>query len=150
LSLSLTLLSVGFLSFLAFSPLSHYNLLGGDDAKLAENKSTWATFLAHPQLNKPEIRSRIAALAPADFARNSPFPVRRAAQRKVLGLPLFPTTTIGSLPQTPEVRNARLHLRKGELTQEAYRAFIGISLTSVFLILSRLIFFFCHSFHFTF
>lgn len=79
------------------------------------------------------MRARFANLKPADYARFSPFAARKKAQHAKLNLPLFPTTTIGSLPQTSEVRSARLRLRKGELTEEAYKTFIRMSL---FLLLS--------------
>jgi len=92
-------------------------------AALVENTATWENFLALPALTHTSLRARINALTTKDFARNSPFAERKVAQ-KVLNLPLFPTTTIGSLPQTTEVRSARLKLRKGELTPEAYKNFI--------------------------
>ena len=47
-------------------------------------------------------------------------PTRREAQHQRLGLPLFPTTTIGSFPQTAEIRQARLRLRNGEIDEEQY------------------------------
>ncbi|WP_426991391.1 5-methyltetrahydropteroyltriglutamate--homocysteine S-methyltransferase [Methylomonas sp. CM2] len=56
--------------------------------------------------------------------RASPFPIRRAAQQAELNLPLFPTTTIGSFPQTPEIRKARLDFKRGELADADYRAFM--------------------------
>jgi 5-methyltetrahydropteroyltriglutamate--homocysteine methyltransferase len=69
------------------------------------------------------VRKRVAAITPDDLNRKSPFPARAAAQ-KALGLPKFPTTTIGSFPQTKEIRSARLKLGKKELTQEEYDEFI--------------------------
>lgn len=93
-------------------------------AALTENNNTWDTFLALPALTHTSLRARISALTQKDYSRDNAFKTRRVAQQKSLNLPLFPTTTIGSLPQTTEVRNARLKLRKGELTHEAYRKFI--------------------------
>ncbi|KAG8948123.1 methionine-synthesizing 5- methyltetrahydropteroyltriglutamate--homocysteine methyltransferase [Tulasnella sp. 424] len=69
------------------------------------------------------VRKRVAAITPDDLNRKSPFPARAAAQ-KALKLPKFPTTTIGSFPQTKEIRQARLKLGKGELTTEQYDEFI--------------------------
>jgi len=88
------------------------------------NTDTWKAFLSLPELNIKEVHDRQAKLTPDDFKRKSDFQTRRTAQIKALNLPPFPTTTIGSLPQTAEVRNARLRLRKGELTQEQYTKFI--------------------------
>jgi len=56
--------------------------------------------------------------------RRAPFERRLAVQQEYWKLPLLPTTTIGSLPQTADVRRARLQWRKGELTDDAYEAFI--------------------------
>lgn len=70
--------------------------------------------------NNAEVRRRMAGITP-DFARrNSPFATRIQAQRKVLNLPLFPTTTIGSFPQTVEVRSWRSKFKKGEITKVEY------------------------------
>src|SRR5262249_54673146 len=56
--------------------------------------------------------------------RAHPFSERRPRQREHLWLPLFPTTTIGSFPQTAEVRAARARFRRGELSAEGYEAFL--------------------------
>jgi len=96
----------------------------GDDAARKENTAVWTAFSQHPALNRADVRARLEKLTPADYARHSSFSVRKDLQRAKLNLPLFPTTTIGSLPQTAEVRSARLRLRKGELTPEAYKSFI--------------------------
>lgn len=70
------------------------------------------------------VRDRVAAIKPEDLKRNSPFPVRREAQRKHLNLPAFPTTTIGSFPQTKEIRTYRSRFNKGEITQAEYEKFL--------------------------
>ena len=67
----------------------------------------------------PEVRDRAAALGEADF-RRSDYPTRVAAQDAVLDLPPLPTTTIGSFPQTTELRVARAQLRTGEIDEAAY------------------------------
>ena len=73
-----------------------------------------------PLTNNEVVRKRMAAVTP-DFARrNSPFQERIRLQRKALNLPAFPTTTIGSFPQTPEVRSWRSKFKKGELSKEQY------------------------------
>ncbi|MCO1574348.1 5-methyltetrahydropteroyltriglutamate--homocysteine S-methyltransferase [Crossiella sp. SN42] len=65
------------------------------------------------------VRARIAALTPADRTR-APYTERAAAQDALLGLPPLATTTIGSFPQTGEIRAARAGLRSGELTEAQY------------------------------
>ncbi|MDR3417567.1 MAG: 5-methyltetrahydropteroyltriglutamate--homocysteine S-methyltransferase [Nevskia sp.] len=70
----------------------------------------------------PALRRRIAALRPEDERRRSPFARRIGRQRARLGLPLFPTTTIGSFPQTAEIRRARAQHRAGTLDDAGYAA----------------------------
>ncbi|GAA4962336.1 5-methyltetrahydropteroyltriglutamate--homocysteine S-methyltransferase [Kineococcus glutinatus] len=69
----------------------------------------------------PAVRERLGGLSAADFAR-SDYAVRRAAQDGVLDLPPLPTTTIGSFPQTAEIRRARAAWAKGELPDDGYTA----------------------------
>ncbi|MBI2295616.1 MAG: 5-methyltetrahydropteroyltriglutamate--homocysteine S-methyltransferase [Betaproteobacteria bacterium] len=75
-------------------------------------------------IHKPAVKQRLATVLPGDLSRQSPFSVRQAKQHALLNLPLYPTTTIGSFPQTDEVRKLRLRFRKGELTQEQYEGAI--------------------------
>jgi len=75
-------------------------------------------------IHDPEVQSAISAITPNMFTRKSPFPARYAAQQVKLKLPAFPTTTVGSFPQTKEVRVARQKLKKGEWTEEEYDAFV--------------------------
>ncbi len=63
-------------------------------------------------------------VTPDDFKRPAPFPVRQEIQARKLNLPVFPTTTIGSFPQSKEVKEARKAWRNKEMTDEAYAAFI--------------------------
>jgi len=69
----------------------------------------------------PEVRSRVEALTEADARRGSEFTERQKAQRERLGLPLYPSTTIGSYPQTTEIRTARAELREGKIDFAAYK-----------------------------
>ena len=61
------------------------------------------------------VQKRVAAVSPAMAERHSPFADRNRLQREALGLPLLPTTTIGSFPQTPAIRHARAAYKRGEL-----------------------------------
>jgi 5-methyltetrahydropteroyltriglutamate--homocysteine methyltransferase len=76
------------------------------------------------RIHNPEIAKRVAAISAKDLARKSPFEARREKQRASISLPSFPTTTIGSFPQTAEVRKARAAHRRGELEDAAYDAFL--------------------------
>lgn len=66
------------------------------------------------------VRAQINALTPADFIRVPELFERKKIQKQALGLPILPTTTIGSFPQTAEVKQNRLKLKKGEITQAEY------------------------------
>lgn len=97
-----------------------------DDAKrqstaLAANQ---ALFDGSRVVADEVVRARIAALADADYVRRPERGGRQRLQREALGLPLLPTTTIGSFPQTKQVRAERARLRKGEISQEQYDEFI--------------------------
>jgi 5-methyltetrahydropteroyltriglutamate--homocysteine methyltransferase len=72
------------------------------------------------RVNNPAVAERLAAL-PADAdRRHSAFPARQAAQKQRFSLPLLPTTTIGSFPQTAEIRAARAACKRGELSATDY------------------------------
>ncbi|MGH7569996.1 MAG: 5-methyltetrahydropteroyltriglutamate--homocysteine S-methyltransferase [Gemmatimonadales bacterium] len=73
------------------------------------------------RIHSAAVKTRAAAVTDRDLKRASLHPVRRKQQ---LALPLFPTTTIGSFPQTAEVRAARRKLHDGKMTQAEYDAFI--------------------------
>jgi 5-methyltetrahydropteroyltriglutamate--homocysteine methyltransferase len=70
--------------------------------------------------SNPEVRARVDALTDADARRETPFPERKQAQQQRFGLPNFPSTTIGSYPQTAEIRDARKQLREGEIQLAEY------------------------------
>jgi 5-methyltetrahydropteroyltriglutamate--homocysteine methyltransferase len=70
--------------------------------------------------SNPEVRARVEALTEADARRDTPFEQRKQAQSEKLGLPNFPSTTIGSYPQTDEIRTARRQLREGEIQLAEY------------------------------
>jgi len=70
------------------------------------------------------VKNRVASIAKDDDQRQNTFAARRQKQAEALKLPLFPTTTIGSFPQTPEVRSWRAKFKKGELSQTEYDALL--------------------------
>jgi len=75
-------------------------------------------------IHNNEVKSRVANITASDDKRKSTFATRRKSQIEALNLPLFPTTTIGSFPQTAEVRSWRAKFKKGELTVEQYNDLI--------------------------
>ncbi|MFI6588070.1 5-methyltetrahydropteroyltriglutamate--homocysteine S-methyltransferase [Embleya sp. NPDC050493] len=89
-------------------------------AHLAANRADLAARNASALTHDPAVRARVAAVTEADGRRDRPYPERAAAQRTRLGLPLLPTTTIGSFPQTAELRTARADLRAGRIDDAAY------------------------------
>ncbi|MBM6699360.1 5-methyltetrahydropteroyltriglutamate--homocysteine S-methyltransferase [Bifidobacterium pullorum subsp. saeculare] len=96
-----------------------------DEKKVsAALKANHALFDGTRVAADPAVAARLAALTDADFTRQPARAERQRLQREALGLPLLPTTTIGSFPQTREVRAERAKLRKGEIGQAEYDAFI--------------------------
>ncbi|EIW82105.1 cobalamin-independent methionine synthase [Coniophora puteana RWD-64-598 SS2] len=108
---------------------------GSQDAKIAaaleENKVSIAKRREFESTSDDAIRKRVAAITPDMYNRKSPFAARKAAQDQALKLPKFPTTTIGSFPQTKEIRTARAKLGKGELTPAEYEKFIEQEIQNV-------------------
>ncbi|KFF12352.1 5-methyltetrahydropteroyltriglutamate--homocysteine methyltransferase [Chryseobacterium soli] len=93
-----------------------YNVL----QKLAENKKAIQNRATSTLIHNQEVKKRVDATTEEDAQRNNPFNVRKEVQQEVLKLPLFPTTTIGSFPQTIEVRSWRSKFKKGELNAQQY------------------------------
>jgi 5-methyltetrahydropteroyltriglutamate--homocysteine methyltransferase len=67
-----------------------------------------------------EVKQKVANINDAMVHRNQPYHVRRALQKKWLKLPLFPTTTIGSFPQTSDIRQQRRDFKQGKITEQSY------------------------------
>ncbi|MDP3123495.1 MAG: 5-methyltetrahydropteroyltriglutamate--homocysteine S-methyltransferase, partial [Thiobacillus sp.] len=91
-------------------------------AKLADNAAALTARRASKQVRDAAVSARLAALTASHDARGSAFIVRQRAQRARFKLPAFPTTTIGSFPQTPEIRSARARFKKGGLDEADYTA----------------------------
>lgn len=72
-------------------------------------------------VNKPHVQARLNTITESLAQRSAPYAERAAHQNEVLGLPLFPTTTIGSFPQTSEIRVQRSAYRAGKLTESEYQ-----------------------------
>ncbi|MFE4711145.1 MULTISPECIES: 5-methyltetrahydropteroyltriglutamate--homocysteine S-methyltransferase [Paenibacillus] len=93
-------------------------------AELQASRDALATFRALPERGREDIAAEVRKLAELPANRNLPFAERVKVQQEKWNLPLLPTTTIGSFPQTPEVRQARLKWRKGVWNQERYDQYI--------------------------
>ena len=74
-----------------------------------------------PLIHRPAVQDRLATLPPGADQRRSPFASREAQQQDWLQLPLLPTTTIGSFPQTTSIRSARAAFKRGELSASDYQ-----------------------------
>ncbi len=100
-------------------------------AQLAANRADLASRAASPITRVPAVRARAAAVTDRDTHRSQPYERRAAAQRAQLSLPLLPTTTIGSFPQTGELRTARADLRAGRIDTVAYEERIRAEIQEV-------------------
>lgn len=80
-------------------------------------------FATRPDCRNLAVQKRVAAIREEDFTRLPAFKEREAIQKKAFALPLFPTTTIGSFPQTADVKKNRTARRKGEISEDAYVEF---------------------------
>jgi 5-methyltetrahydropteroyltriglutamate--homocysteine methyltransferase len=89
-------------------------------AALAESRAVQAARAASPRIHKPAVQARVAAITARDSQRQLPFAQRIEQQRAGLNLPLFPTTTIGSFPQTASIRLARQSYKQGKLSEAEY------------------------------
>jgi 5-methyltetrahydropteroyltriglutamate--homocysteine methyltransferase len=99
--------------------------------QLAANRAALATRAVSPRTHDPAVRGRVAATTAADYSRAGSVVERRRAQRARLQLPAYPTTTIGSFPQTDELRRARRRLDDGEIDQAAYEQVIRDEIAEV-------------------
>ena len=103
------------------------NAIDGEDRiqdALEENKWLVASRKNSPRIHKPEVAAALAAIGAGMASRKSAYPIRREKQSAALELPLLPTTTIGSFPQTAEVRKLRAGFRAGKIDGPAYEKFI--------------------------
>ncbi|MBB4915654.1 5-methyltetrahydropteroyltriglutamate--homocysteine S-methyltransferase [Streptosporangium saharense] len=107
------------------------------DGQLAANRADLASRAASALTHDPAVRARTAAVTADDARRPQPYGERAVAQRARLGLPTLPSTTIGSFPQTSELRAARADLRAGRIDQDAYDELIASEIRSVLIFQER-------------
>lgn len=94
------------------------------NAAFAASRQAVITRRQSARVHDPEVTARVAAIDETMTRRRSPFDARIKAQHARLRLPLLPTTTIGSFPQTGDVRGARAAWRAGKLSEDDYRVFL--------------------------
>jgi 5-methyltetrahydropteroyltriglutamate--homocysteine methyltransferase len=98
---------------------------------LAKNRALLDARTTSALIHRDGIKSRSEKIGESDLKRRSPYSQRHRAQQEHLRLPDLPTTTIGSFPQTEEVRATRAHYRKGKITEADYEAFLEKETTRV-------------------
>lgn len=91
---------------------------------LANNAAAITARKTSPKTQSPEVRQAMASVVPGMAIRQSPFATRAALQQLALDLPLYPTTSIGSFPQTTQIRQARKRFRQGQLSVKDYERFL--------------------------
>ena len=88
--------------------------------ELADNQAAIDSRRQSPRVTNPAVQAAVATITSSLGQRRSPYAERAAKQSALLKLPLFPTTTIGSFPQTADIRQARRQFKSGELDQASY------------------------------
>ena len=99
--------------------------------ELAENAARMEQRRASPRVHDPQVKQRLASISSDMMQRGRPYQLRRQLQQQVLRLPMFPTTTIGSFPQTADIRRARAAFRRGDITSDAYSQFLRQEIANV-------------------
>jgi len=92
----------------------------GNTVLLAANNAAVESRRSSQKVHKQAVKDRVAGITSADATRQSAFPVRQRLHHERFNFPPFPTTTIGSFPQTDDIRQLRAKFKKGELTLEQY------------------------------
>jgi len=97
---------------------------GKEEEKLALNKSDIQDRIQSELIHDEAVKLRIKTINDQILNRLSKYEERAKIQKDIFNLPLYPTTTIGSFPQTKDVRQARAKNRKGELSNQDYEKFL--------------------------
>ncbi|MGN7822480.1 5-methyltetrahydropteroyltriglutamate--homocysteine S-methyltransferase [Chitinophaga sp. 22536] len=100
--------------------ISLKQILAGDTTLLTVNQQVMEQRKTAPGIHVPAVKARLASITADDFSRQHAFAERQPLQQTKLQLPLLPTTTIGSFPQTVEIRQLRSNLKKGHITAAQY------------------------------
>ena len=95
----------------------------GDREAFAEYRANKELFAQGRDCEDADVQKRLAEIKEADYTRQPVRKEREQIQKKALNLPKFPTTTIGSFPQTKDVKKNRSSFRKGEISEAQYKEF---------------------------
>ena len=98
--------------------------MGDNSELLTQNQNAIANRRSSSLIHNESVKNRVAQIKSSDFNRKSHFEERQKGQQIKFDFPLFPTTTIGSFPQTTDVREARSKHKKGELSDQDYDQFL--------------------------
>ena len=101
------------------------------DVRLTESRAIQESRRTSQKTNDATVDARTAGLRPDDYSRSAPAPERRVIQRERIALPDYPTTTIGSYPQTPEIRKTRRDFATGAIDGVAYERFMTDEIATV-------------------
>jgi 5-methyltetrahydropteroyltriglutamate--homocysteine methyltransferase len=105
--------------------LKHLALsLNSRQGQFAENVLANSNRKSSDLIHDSSVKRRVSGITAKDAQRSNPFTIRKQLQHNLLRLPLFATTTIGSFPQTPEVRSWRASYKKGSITEAEYNGLI--------------------------
>ncbi|CAM6039769.1 unnamed protein product [Sphagnum compactum] len=102
-----------------------------DEEFFAANASAQASRRSSPRVHNKAVQEATAALKTSDHHRATPVGTRLEEQQKHLNLPILPTTTIGSFPQTPEIRRVRREVKSKKISEEEYEKAIKAEIDSV-------------------
>ncbi|MFM2486389.1 5-methyltetrahydropteroyltriglutamate--homocysteine S-methyltransferase [Celerinatantimonas yamalensis] len=102
-----------------------------DSHWLAQSQQVVEARVQSPRVINSVIRKRVVSLTESAFTRQHSYAIRQKVQKEALNLPLLPTTTIGSFPQTRAIRQQRTALRQGQLSQADYDTFIASQIDEV-------------------
>jgi 5-methyltetrahydropteroyltriglutamate--homocysteine methyltransferase len=115
----------------AVEKLEELRELANIDTDSVAYKANVTLFKTDRDCSDADVKKAVSELNAEDYVRLPKRPERQALQKKTFNLPLFPTTTIGSFPQTQDVKKARLSHKKGEISDTEYETFVKSKIESV-------------------
>jgi 5-methyltetrahydropteroyltriglutamate--homocysteine methyltransferase len=102
-------------------------IVEGNTVLLEANKSAIESRRTSQKVHKQAVKDRVAGITEVDSTRQSAFPIRQRLHHERFNFPAFPTTTIGSFPQTDDIRQLRAKFKKGDLSLEQYEQAIELA-----------------------
>jgi len=114
------------------------NGIASIEAEFADNQNAWESRRSSTRIHDAVVKNRVSNITPEMAKRDSEYRKRAVAQREKLHLPLLPTTTIGSFPQTKTIRKVRADFKKGAIDQVTYEETIRAEIAEVVKIQEKL------------